>query len=174
MGNISPSSTMDDVVSSCCKCNIGSIPTGEPITACLFLTSTVSRRNVTWIQKLRCVLIIDSLKKHLKIYNIEISSIYYGFAKFNSKSSIERNHYINLTSFTLDPCRGVSCENYGVCKPNPRFLLGYQCQCPTQCPPGVSKVCGSDGRTYRSECELKRESCQRKIRITISYRGSCG
>lgn len=81
---------------------------------------------------------------------------------------------MNLTFLTLDPCRGVICKNYGECKPNSRSLLGYQCQCPRQCPPGVSKVCGSDGRSYSNECALKRESCQRKITITISYPGSCG
>jgi hypothetical protein len=68
----------------------------------------------------------------------------------------------------------VNCANYGVCEPNHHAFLGYQCQCPTQCPPDVSKVCGSDGRTYRSECVLRRESCHRKFTIVISYRGSCG
>ena len=84
------------------------------------------------------------------------------------------NVKVDFSTFvTIDPCRGVICTNYGVCKPNPRALLGYQCECPVQCPPGISKVCGSDGRTYSSECELKRESCRRKITITISYQGSC-
>ncbi|XP_028394352.1 uncharacterized protein LOC114518524 isoform X7 [Dendronephthya gigantea] len=89
-------------------------------------------------------------------------------------ASCRRKRLITISYLgRCDPCRGVNCANYGVCKPNPRALLGYQCECLTQCPPDISKVCGSDGRTYTSECALKRASCQRRITIAISYRGSC-
>ena len=46
------------------------------------------------------------------------------------------------------------------------------CQCP-KCPPITKRVCGSDGRTYINECELRRESCTTKTNIRVLHDGKC-
>jgi hypothetical protein len=35
------------------------------------------------------------------------------------------------------------------------------------------QVCGSDGVTYESECELQRTVCQQKRHVTVTHRGAC-
>ena len=37
-----------------------------------------------------------------------------------------------------------------------------------------SEVCGSDGATYRSECQLLIKSCQTKTHILITSYAACG
>ncbi|KAJ8046312.1 Agrin [Holothuria leucospilota] len=70
------------------------------------------------------------------------------------------------------------------CKLNDDTLrIKHQGQCPTdttwncqrRCRRlGGKEVCGTDGRTYASECHLKRRSCNREnLNLTIAYRGSC-
>ena len=68
----------------------------------------------------------------------------------------------------VDSCVGVKCS-YGA-----RCDQG-RCVCPSDCPhssPSAS-VCGSDGGTYPSACELRREACQRGVDITVVDHGAC-
>lgn len=37
----------------------------------------------------------------------------------------------------------------------------------------VNKVCGSDGTTYASECDLKKTSCLSQKFITVNFEGDC-
>lgn len=37
----------------------------------------------------------------------------------------------------------------------------------------VNKVCGSDGSTYASECELKKASCISQKLVTVNFEGDC-
>jgi coxsackievirus/adenovirus receptor len=48
------------------------------------------------------------------------------------------------------------------------------CECPPQCEPIMRPVCGQDGRTYESLCELRRAACLHKKLIDVKYIGSCG
>lgn len=34
-------------------------------------------------------------------------------------------------------------------------------------------VCASDGRTYRSKCEIKRQQCMKQYEIVLMYPGVC-
>lgn len=48
------------------------------------------------------------------------------------------------------------------------------CVCPSQCPMILAPVCGNDHRTYSSECELKRRSCETpQSNLHMLYRGAC-
>lgn len=107
-------------------------------------------------------------------YECDLSVEIFSFVLSSKLATIQGIwNFREIFSDFLDPCRGVSCPNYGVCIPNTRSLLGYQCECPAQCPADISTVCGSNGKTYNNVCELKRESCQRKITIAISHGGAC-
>ncbi|XP_028404663.1 four-domain proteases inhibitor-like [Dendronephthya gigantea] len=45
--------------------------------------------------------------------------------------------------------------------------------CPKICPLIYSPVCGSDGKTYPSPCNLKASACAAGKKITIEHRGKC-
>ena len=72
-----------------------------------------------------------------------------------------------------DPCKGVKCKNYGVCKANPSAPKGYKCAC-RECTTVVSPVCGSDKRTHKSECFLRRASCRENKYLFVTHKGPCG
>jgi coxsackievirus/adenovirus receptor len=46
------------------------------------------------------------------------------------------------------------------------------CQCP-KCPRTTKRVCGSDGKTYVNECELRKQSCTTKTNIRVLHQGKC-
>ncbi|XP_034256084.1 agrin [Thrips palmi] len=54
--------------------------------------------------------------------------------------------------------KGIQMAHVGECAP-----LAQHETCPSDCPSDEKPVCGSDGNTYRSECELKRETCGQKV-----------
>ena len=47
------------------------------------------------------------------------------------------------------------------------------CRCPERCFAVPKRVCGSDGQTYRDECEMKRASCIKRQPITAVKQGEC-
>ena len=44
----------------------------------------------------------------------------------------------------------------------------FICRCDANCEGFEDEVCGSDGRTYGSECHLEKAACQTNTNITIS------
>ena len=100
------------------------------------------------------------------------------------RSSYLNRHHITKTrydskkklftdkSFTpLDPCEGNPCRRpYAVCAAEGGRPV---CRCSLACPDTVRYVCGSDGRTYDNECQLRRDSCRSNTRITVSSAGRC-
>ena len=48
-----------------------------------------------------------------------------------------------------------------------------QCLCPS-CPAVLRPTCGSDGRTYGSQCELRRQACLSRRRVSVAYIARCG
>ena len=52
----------------------------------------------------------------------------------------------------------------------------YRTKCPTNCDKqnrGAKPVCGSDGNTYRSECQLRQYSCRIQKEVAITVYGPC-
>uniref|UniRef100_A0A8C3WLB2 Agrin n=1 Tax=Catagonus wagneri TaxID=51154 RepID=A0A8C3WLB2_9CETA len=48
-----------------------------------------------------------------------------------------------------------------------------RCVCPSECVASAQPVCGSDGRTYASECELHVHACTRQISLHVASAGRC-
>lgn len=50
------------------------------------------------------------------------------------------------------------------------------CECPRaeECPDINDPVCGTNGKTYESECKLKAESCAEGTDVTTKHNGVCG
>ena len=83
----------------------------------------------------------------------------------------------HLCYFTIsDACSFKRCRLYENC------IIGInnqaRCVCPSllQCLRGqsASPVCGSDGRTYSSECALRAENCAKQRRTLLQFSGECG
>eukprot|EP00117_Sycon_ciliatum_P007358 scpid73832/ scgid10500/ Follistatin-related protein 4; Follistatin-like protein 4; m-D/Bsp120I 1-1 len=51
----------------------------------------------------------------------------------------------------------------------------FRCQCMDECPEVELEfqVCGNDGNTYASHCQLHREACRSNRRIVAVHKGSC-
>ena len=47
------------------------------------------------------------------------------------------------------------------------------CKCIQACTSEQAEVCGSDGRTYRNECHLKRMACVNKKNVHMFKHGRC-
>lgn len=80
-----------------------------------------------------------------------------------------------IFSAFLDPCTNVKCRYQGeICVTDSRNKP--RCVCQPKCPPATSSqlVCGSDGITYSSVCELHRTACSLGVTIQPKYRGRCG
>lgn len=72
----------------------------------------------------------------------------------------------------VNPCLPVRCHVGEECDIN-KFGIA-RCECPPQCEPVMRPVCGQDGRTYESLCEMRRASCVQKKLIEVKHTGSCG
>ncbi|XP_041900897.1 agrin-like, partial [Corvus kubaryi] len=48
-----------------------------------------------------------------------------------------------------------------------------RCVCPTECVPSSQPVCGTDGNTYGSECELHVRACTQQKNILVAAQGDC-
>lgn len=72
------------------------------------------------------------------------------------------------------PIEDILCEAhycpYGRCK---IFDSGVTCECPTNCEPKSSPVCGSDNATYSNECELIQEGCRRQRPMFVTKETAC-
>lgn len=78
----------------------------------------------------------------------------------------ERGHV-----FFPELCARVECDHGAHC-------MAGVCVCPDECPESSGEpVCGSDAKTYPSECELQRAACGRDPKLPVLhviFYGDCG
>lgn len=75
--------------------------------------------------------------------------------------------------FVLDMCKDVKCEFNSKCIT--KYDRTTQCVC-SKCPydDTYAPVCGDDGRSYATLCQLKYQSCLLKKEISVVDYGTCG
>lgn len=69
-------------------------------------------------------------------------------------------------------CRQTKCRFSGVCQVEQNLKGIVRCSCP-DCTEDQQPVCGSDGATYKNECFLRKESCERQMVISMVHTGHC-
>lgn len=96
--------------------------------------------------------------------------IYYDFS-FSFSESIRQHERGTLSSGSIDPCASIECPAASVC------ILDLErrphCRCGDTCPSDFQPVCGSDGRSYSSQCHLMQEACRSQRHLRILYKGLC-
>ena len=70
-----------------------------------------------------------------------------------------------------DPCQSVKCKGYKVCAR--KSFQTHECVCPS-CSTRYSLVCGSDVKTYASECHMRKHACRTQKVINVKKDGPCG
>uniref|UniRef100_A0AAQ6ALU0 Agrin n=1 Tax=Amphiprion ocellaris TaxID=80972 RepID=A0AAQ6ALU0_AMPOC len=73
---------------------------------------------------------------------------------------------LNLPS----PCLDKECEHGAVCVVKNNEPV---CECPEACPQTSDPVCGSDGHSYGSPCEMRAMGCALQKAIHIQHKGPC-
>lgn len=76
--------------------------------------------------------------------------------------------------WSSDPCKAANCKHHSVCKLKPDGSTPCECPRSEECPDVNDPVCGTNGKTYESECKLKAESCAEGIDVTTKHNGVCG
>ena len=84
--------------------------------------------------------------------------------------NFELSFYVEY-SFSTDQCREVKCDMGKVCIRT--AIDKHECIC-KKCLPAYNMICGSDGRTYASECHMLSHNCQSRDGITKQFVGPCG
>ena len=70
-------------------------------------------------------------------------------------------------------CDSVKCDFYAECFDDGQGLT--TCECPSSCGSALTQtICGNDGQTYTSDCEMRKTSCQQGKLISKAYDGNCG
>ena len=76
-----------------------------------------------------------------------------------------------MSCFHLGPCKGRSCDYNAECVATREGTA--LCRCSEQCFTVPKSVCGSDGKTYKDECEMKKASCIKRQPIKAVDSGKC-
>ena len=86
-------------------------------------------------------------------------------------SAVLRNFWI--CSFFVDVCKKKACEYYSKCLRRADNLP--ECVCPIcDSESKYNPVCGNDGMTYASLCQLQMTACKEKRNLKIVKKSACG
>ncbi|KAF4018543.1 hypothetical protein G4228_009925 [Cervus hanglu yarkandensis] len=76
--------------------------------------------------------------------------------------------------------RSIPAKHQGLCDRCGQCRFGALCEaetgrcvCPSECVASAQPVCGSDGHTYASECELHVHACTHQISLHVASAGPC-
>ena len=73
----------------------------------------------------------------------------------------------------IEHCGNKTCQFGAKCKHDPREST-LKCSCDFYCDQKSSQpVCGSDGKTYPSECSLQQRGCENQLHILITDFAPC-
>ncbi|GFW86389.1 hypothetical protein TNCV_4331731 [Trichonephila clavipes] len=75
--------------------------------------------------------------------------------------------------FGNNPCNKMLCTFGSQCLVDESTNRAY-CRCGETCSEVFAPVCGKDGVTYSSECQLRLSSCTQQRRILVLRQGPCG
>uniref|UniRef100_A0A8C6WKB2 Agrin n=1 Tax=Neogobius melanostomus TaxID=47308 RepID=A0A8C6WKB2_9GOBI len=87
-----------------------------------------------------------------------------------SRSLIPVKHNGPCDLHVPSPCVDKVCEHGAVCVVKNNEPV---CECPEVCPQTSDPVCGSDGQSYGSPCEMRAMSCALQKAIHIQHKGPC-
>lgn len=89
------------------------------------------------------------------------------------ENTVPKSTPIDVKYFVgINPCLSVKCTKDEECKINKLGIA--ECHCPSNCEPIIKPICSNDGRTFSSECEMKKIACKTRETIEISHMGICG
>ncbi|KAL8568100.1 hypothetical protein ACOMHN_000324 [Nucella lapillus] len=82
-------------------------------------------------------------------------------------ASCRRKQIITVTSAgDCEKCRGVVCSHGQKCE-------NGVCVCPILCPTTHDPVCGTDGKMYINECEMRKSACNSEEDIEVDHGSNC-
>uniref|UniRef100_A0A669CS16 Agrin n=1 Tax=Oreochromis niloticus TaxID=8128 RepID=A0A669CS16_ORENI len=88
-----------------------------------------------------------------------------------SKTPIATKHLGPCDLNIPSPCLHVACSHGAECVVKNNEAV---CECSEACPQTSDPVCGSDGQTYGSPCEMRLMGCALQKEISIQHKGPCG
>ncbi|XP_030622895.1 agrin [Chanos chanos] len=91
-------------------------------------------------------------------------------AECQAKVPIPIKHQGPCDLHAPSPCLQKNCEFGAVCVVKNGEPV---CECPDACLQVSDPVCGSDGHTYNSQCQMKAMGCALQREIQIQHRGPC-
>uniref|UniRef100_A0A7N8X2P6 Agrin n=1 Tax=Mastacembelus armatus TaxID=205130 RepID=A0A7N8X2P6_9TELE len=93
-----------------------------------------------------------------------------GKAECLSKTLIPIKHPGPCDLNIPSPCLDKECDHGAVCVVKNNEPV---CECPEACPQTSDPVCGSDGHSYGSPCEMRAMGCALQKAIHIQHKGPC-
>ena len=70
-------------------------------------------------------------------------------------------------------CANLTCPFFSTCRESPAPGQNATCVCPETCATEPSPVCGTDGQTYASRCQLEVMACREQKDIMVRAEGVC-